>query len=159
MKTFDDNWQALKGEDYSIPEPKPHSMSDAEDLKIVFWFNNTKQQKFTWRERMSPNTAWLDLGDDKGMWRTTENRLFEEIQYEYATQHFGQGYRVVRSTPRFEDGSLMLNAKTIHIFKEGELQEIVLILDGTRVYSGYPTKVKNGQAWKFNQSVHIQNLI
>ena len=108
---------------------------------------------------MSPNTAWIDLGDAKGMWRPIENRLFEEIQYEYVTKHFGQGYKVLRSTARYEDGTPMLNVKTIHIFKGEQLQEVITILDGQRVYSGRPLKVKGGQAWKFDTSVNIKGLI
>lgn len=159
MKIFDDNWQALKDEDRSLIEPKPHSMQNAEKIKLVIWANNPNNQKFTWHESMAPYVAWIDLGDTKGLWRSEENRLYEEIQADYAVNYFGQGYRVLKSTARFEDGVPMLNVKFIHIFKNFQLLEVILILDGYRVMIGSTYKIKGGQGWKFNESVLLKSLI
>lgn len=159
MQEIDFNWNKLKEEDRSLPEPKPHSMMDAEDLKLVYWANNPTNQKISWRESMAPYVAWIDLGDAKGMWRDKENRLYEEIQAEYAMNYFGQGYKVIKSTARFEDGSPMLNLKFIHIFKGNYLQEVIAILDGNRVSTGTTYKVKGGQGWKFKNSVLIGQLL
>lgn len=160
MKTFDDNWQALKDEDRSLPEPKHHNMSDAEDFKLIQWFNNPNNPKLTWRERMSPQIAWFDQGDAKGMWRSKENRLFEEIQYEYSTKHFGQGYRIVKSTARLDGGDPMLNVKMIQVIQhKDDIKEVLLILDGHRVLLGYPVKVKNALAWKFRDSILIDKIL
>jgi hypothetical protein len=159
MQDIDFNWNKLKEEDHSIPEPKPHSMMDAEDVKLVYWANNPRNQKISWRKNMAPYTAWIDLGDAKGMWRSAENRLYERIQAEYAMKHFGEGYKVMKSSARFEDGSPMLNLKFIHIFKGNYLQEVIIILDCQRVSSGSPYKVKGGQGWKFKDSVSIRQLL
>lgn len=159
MKTFDDNWQALKDEDRTLPEKPQHSMINAEDIKLVQWSNNPNNQKLTWRESMAPYVAWIDLGDHKGMWREKENRLFEEIQTEYAINYFGQGYKVMKSTARFEDGDAMLNAKTLHLFKANVLEEVLLILDGDRVFHSTRYSIKGGQGWKFKHSVQLTKLI
>ena len=159
MKTVDDNWQALKDEDRSIPEPKQHSMINAEDIKLVYWTNNPNNQKISWRESMAPYTAWIDLGDTKGMWKSVENRLFEEIQAEYAINYFGQRYKIMKSTARFEDGSSMINLKFIHIFKENYLQEVIIILDGNRISLGTTYKVKGGQGYKFKNTRPIENIL
>lgn len=159
MQEIDHNWNKLKEEDYSIPETKPHSMQDAEDIKLVYWANNPTNQKISWRENMAPYTAWIDLGDPKGLWRANENRLYEEIQTEYAINHFGQGYRVVKSTARFEDGTPMLNLKFIHIFKDDVIQEVIAILDGQRVSVGSTYSVRAGQGWKFKNSIPLKSLL
>jgi hypothetical protein len=159
MQTVDHNWQQLKEEDRSLPEKTPHKMQDAEDIFVVEWLNNTEQQKITWRDRMVPYTAWIDKGRDLGVWRASENRLFEEIQADLAINNFGQGYRIVRSTARFEDGTAMLNAKVIEIQKQGEILELLLILDGERVFVGSRGRIKNGHRWRFNNSVPIKDYV
>lgn len=156
MQDIDYNWQALKEEDRTLPEKQPHSMRNAETVQIVQWHNNPKQQKITWRETMSPYAAWIDKGDAKGMWREQENRLYEEIQYELRNSY---GYKVLRSTARFEDGTSMLNVKTIEIHQDNEIKEVILILDGSRVYTGKQGKVKNGIRWSFTNGVNIKELL
>jgi hypothetical protein len=159
MKTFDDNWLKLKEEDRTLPEKQPHSMNDADDIKLVYWFNNPKQQKISWRERMSPMTAWVDLGDTKGMWRPEENRLYEEIQAEYAINKFGKGYRVIKSTARSINGENMLNLKLLQVECHGEVESVMLIANGNRVFLGKKYKVNGGQGWKFRDSVLLKDLV
>jgi hypothetical protein len=159
MQTVDHNWQQLKEEDRSLPEKQPHKMMNAEDIFVVEWHNNTEQQKITWRDQMVPYTAWIDKGRDLGMWRAVENRLFEEIQADLAVNSFGQGYRIVRSTARFEDGTPMLNAKIIEIQQHKEIKELLLILDGERVFVGRRGKIKNGNRWRFENSVAIKDFV
>lgn len=159
MQTVDYNWQALKEEDRTLPEKQPHKMIDAADIQIVQWNNNPYKQKLTWKESMAPYTAWIDKGDTKGMWRPIENRLYEEIQADCALNRFGQGYKIIRSTPRFEDGTNMLNAKVIEIQKEGVITEMILILDSHRVFVGKQGKIKEGMRWTFNTSVSIKELV
>lgn len=159
MQTVDHNWQLLKEEDQSLPEQAPHTMLDAEDIFVVEWLNNREQQKITWREKMVPYTAWIDKGRDLGMWRASENRLFEEIQADLAINHYGQGYRIIRSTARFEDGTAMLNAKVIEIQQQEEIKELLLILDGERVFVGKSSRIKNGHRWRFENSAPIKDFI
>lgn len=159
MKTFDDRWQALKQEDTTLPAPEPHSMMDAEDMRIVQWGPEGKTQKITWRERMAPYSAWIQRGDHKGVWRSIENRLVDEIVTDCAVNHFGERYRVNRSTPYDQYGEAYVNAKIIEIQQYGQIHEILLILDGLRVLIGQPFKIRNGQGWKFKHSVPIEHLL
>lgn len=156
MQIVDYNWQALKQEDYSLSEKTPHLLSQAEDLKIVQWHNNPKSQKFTWRESMAPYTAWIDKGDSKGMWRSCENRIVEELQYELRNSH---GYKIIKSTARDETGNAMLNVKIIEIQKDDVTQEVLLILDGQRIYAGKQGKIKDGVSWKFAMGKHLKHLL
>jgi hypothetical protein len=159
MQTVDNNWQQLKEEDRSVPEKQPHKMLDAEDIFVVEWTNNTEQQKITWRDRMVPYTAWIDKGRDLGMWRACENRLYEEIQADLAINSFGQGYRVIKSSARFEDGTSMLNVKVIEIQQYTEIKELLLILDGVRIFVGQRGRIKNGSRWRFDTSVPIKDFV
>jgi hypothetical protein len=159
MQTVDYNWQSLKEEDKTLPEKQPHKMMNADDIKVVQWHNNPKQQKMTWRESMSPCTAWIDVGDSKGLWRSQENRLYEELQYEILCKHYGQGYKIIKSTARSENKEEMINVKIIQIEQYREIKEVILILDGTRVYTGKQGKVKEGIRWSFKDSVNINTLI
>lgn len=159
MKTFDDNWHALKNEDFSIPDAQPYSMLNAEDIKLVQWSNNLNNQKLSWRDRMTPYTAWIDKGDTKGLWRPIENRLYDEIQTDYVLNHYGKGYRIIRSTARFENGEAMLNVKLIEIQQYENILETLLILDGNRVMIGKPYKIRGGLGWKFNDSVRFNKVL
>lgn len=159
MQTVDYNWQMLKQEDRTLPQAQPHSMSEAEDIQIVQWHNNPNSQKISWRESMAPFTAWIEKGKDKGMWRAIENRFIEEIQYDYATNHFGQGYKIIRSTPTSDSGEAMLNVKIIEIQQHGDTKEVMLILDGTRVFVGKQGKIKTGVRWRFTNSVLLKTLL
>jgi hypothetical protein len=159
MQDIDYNWQALKEEDRTLLEKQPHKMIDATDIQIVQWHNNSKQQKLTWRETMVPYTAWIDVGDAKGMWRAQENRIVEEMQADYAINQFGKGYKIIKSTPRSETGEALLNAKIIQIECCGDIQEVLLILDGNRILLGKLGKIKGGIRWTFKDSVSIGKLL
>jgi hypothetical protein len=156
MQTVDHNWIKLKNEDRTLAEPKVLVVKDPTDIKLIQWNNNPTQQKLTWRESMVPNTLWIDKGDHKGMWRSIENRLVEEIQAELRTQH---GYRVLRSTARDHQGISMLNVKLIEIQQDQKTQEVILIVNGKRIYVGKQGKISGGVSWKFTDSIEITDLV
>lgn len=160
MKTFDDNWYKLKTEDYTLPDgDKPLSMTRAEDVRLVIWYNNTKQQKVSWRDQICPYTGWVDLGDSKGLWRPNENRLYEEIQADYAVNSFGHGYKVYKSTARLVQGQGLINLKFIHVEKDSMFSEVFLLLDGQRIFTGKKNKIKGGESWKFSDSTSINEVL
>lgn len=159
MKTFDDNWQALKTEDRSLVEPQPFSMQEAQDLKLVSWYNRPDQFKLQWTSNFSRHTAWFDRSQTWGLWRSLENLLEDYIRTDLVLRPDSHGYRVIKMTARSEQSTPMINVKLIEILRYNQTQDVFLVLDGTRVSAGIPRQIKQGQQWRFNYSHAIQDLL
>ena len=161
MKTIDTNWQKLKNEKryYQTSDNKPVSL-DAENFIVTKWYNNPKQYKLEYRIGVIRNTAWFNLDKHLGLWRETENRLYEEIQYHYRNE---SNLRLSRMTAIDELFEPIMNIKMIDVqrldikedlindrfFKNQTSCGAILIINGKTIYFADPTPIKDGFKYKF----------
>lgn len=159
MKTTDDNWHKLRTEDRTIPEIPNQCMQDADDIKLIRWWDNVKQSKMQWRQHMVRYTAWFTASETHGLWTTDENRIYEEIQADIALDHQLLGYSVIRSTAMSEQAQPMLNAKLIEIKQYDQTREMFLILDRSRILWGIYSQIKRGHQWRFKNSTTLKQVL
>ena len=161
MKTIDDNWFKLKEEQENPRQDDKKQISlEASEWVVTRWFNNPKQLKCQWREGVVKHTAWFELDNHYGMWRSNENRMFEEIQFAFS---HSTGIRVSRMTATGENFKPIIDIKLLEVqqieWKEDLMLDrmykginpltAVLIINGKQKYYADPSKIKGGIRYKF----------
>lgn len=149
MRDYDINWQLLKKERHTQPvkEDKPVTFLDAERFKIDCWYNNSKNYKLSWREGIVLLDAWFDYKEHKGLWRANENRVWEELLYQYRQE---SGITVTRQTARTDQYENLINLKFIEVLHYGKPIEGILIVDGSRLFTARPQIAKQKYSYSFS---------
>jgi hypothetical protein len=148
MKEFDINWHLLRKEQANTVEAEttPATYSNGERWQVRSYFNNSKNYKISWREGILNKEAWFDYKEHKGLWRSTENRLWEEIVYIYRLQ---SGISVTRQTARTPNYENLMNIKMIEVLEFGRPLESFLIIDGNMLLKADPIITKNYYTYNY----------
>jgi hypothetical protein len=147
MQELDWNWARLK-EEQRNPERElpPETYPNAEKFRADRWKNNPKNYKISWREGVLRKEAWIDYKEHKGLWRASENRIWEEIVYAYRNE---PGVTVTRQTARTDHYENLMNIKMIEVQQYGRPIESILIVDGTRLFHAKPTVSKDRYSYNY----------
>lgn len=148
MQEIDWNWARLKEEqrDRLPAELPPETYPNAERWRVDRWQNNPKNYKISWREGVLRKEAWFDYREHKGLWRASENRVWEELQYQYRND---LGVAVTRQTARTEHYENLMNIKMIEVQQYGRPIESILIVDGIRLFTATPTISKDKYSYTY----------
>lgn len=118
------------------------SMQNHERWQVTRYDNNLKRYFITAREELGTQfKAYADRGYWQGA-REFENRMFEELQYHYRNH---QGIRVTRTTV---NENCRLYEVTQQIERTVTPKLCVMILDGERIYSSKPHRLKDGYRYR-----------
>lgn len=147
MQEVDWNWAMLKEERLNpVKELPPETYANAEKFRVDRWRNNPKNYKISWREGVLRKEAWFDYREHKGLWRSNENRVWEELHYQYRNL---EGGAVIRQTARTEHYENLMNIKMIEVQQYGKPIESILIVDGHRLFTAQPTLSKDKYSYTY----------
>ena len=131
MQEVDWNWAMLKEERLNpVTELPPETYANAEKFRVDRWRKE----------------AWFDYKEHKGLWRSNENRVWEELHYQYRNL---EGGAVIRQTARTEHYENLMNIKMIEVQQYGRPIESILIVDGTRLFTATPTVSKDKYSYTY----------
>lgn len=147
MQEIDWNWARLREESATpVKELPAETYANAEKFRVDRWRNNPKNYKISWREGVLRKEAWFDYREHKGLWRSKENRIWEELHYQY---RLVEGAAVIRHTARTEHYENLMNIKMIEVQQYGRPVESILIVDGTRLFTATPTISKDKYSYNY----------
>lgn len=148
MQEVDWNWARLKEQQQTKGSviSGPQIFKDCEQFKVDRWMNNPKNYKLTYRQGTMRFSHWFDYREHKSLWRSNENRIWEELQYQYRQQ---EGIAVTRQTARTEHYENLINIKMIEVQHFGRPVESILIVDGTRLLAAKPFITKDKYSYSY----------
>lgn len=148
MQEVDWNWARLREEQQTKDSVSSGSQlfTDCEQFKVDRWKNNPKNYKLTYRQDTMRFSQWFDYREHKGLWRAKENRIWEEIHYQYLKL---DGITATRQTARTENYQNLINIKMIEVQHYGRPIESYLIVDGYRLFHALPFISKDKYSYSY----------
>jgi hypothetical protein len=162
VKTFDDNWYNLKQEKHTVIDADTPTVSlEASNWRVTRWFNNPRQLKIEWREGITKHWAWFDQDEHRGLWRSKEQRVWDEIRTELRNE---TNLRISRMTARTDQSDAIPDIKMLEIQTVDMIEDInndgrtkkmtkslsaVLIINQDTIYYADPKSIKGGISYIF----------
>jgi hypothetical protein len=151
MKTYDDNWAALKQEQMCkmIEEPIANISLDAEQWTLTLWYNNPRQMKLEWREGVVRHTAWVYRDNDPGSWRTREYAIWDYLRTDLRNEQDLALRRLTAKQVTDQGTRVIEDLKLIAIEQHKRLGAMILIINQTRKLISDPSMTKDKMIWRF----------